>query len=48
MTWNTDNSRAASRPATAMTTINVSQPAIQPAARAIEAPGAACMARERS
>jgi len=45
MTWNTDNSRAASRPATAITTISVSQPPIQPAARAIEASEAACIAR---
>jgi len=36
MIWNTDSSRAASRPATAITTIRVSQPAIQPAARAVE------------
>ena len=35
MIWNTDNSRAASRPATAITSIRVSQPAIQTAARAI-------------
>jgi hypothetical protein len=36
ITLNTDSSRAASRPATAITTISASQPAIQPAARAIE------------
>jgi hypothetical protein len=35
MIWNTDSSLAASRPATAITTISVSQPAIQPAARVV-------------
>ena len=46
MIWNTDNSRVASRPATAITTISVSQPPIQPAARVMEAASElACIAR---
>ncbi len=43
MIWNTDNSRVASRPATAITTIRVSQPAIQAAAWAMEGGVLACM-----
>jgi hypothetical protein len=40
MTWNTDNSRDASRPATAITIIKVNQPAIQAAARGTDPLGA--------
>jgi hypothetical protein len=36
MIWNTESSRVASRPATAITTISVNQPAIQAAAWGME------------
>ena len=36
ITWNTASSRVASRPATAMTSISVSQPAIHAAALAMD------------
>ena len=36
MTWNTASSRVASRPATAMTSISVSQPAIHAAALVVD------------